>query len=138
MGIARGWGLPLLVLLSVLAVLQFFLFASLVGRARARYGVVAPAVTGHEMFERYFRVQMNTLELLVMFLPALWLASMYVAPIWTVALGVLYLIGRILYLRGYVADPAKRGPGYALSILPILLLLLIALVGCIRQLILFH
>lgn len=138
MGLARGWGLPLLVLISVLAVLQFFLFGSLVSRARTRYGVVAPAVTGHEIFERYFRVQMNTLELLVMFLPALWLASMYVAPIWTVALGILYLIGRMLYLRGYVADPRKRGPGFGLSMLPILLLLLIALVGCIRQLILFH
>jgi uncharacterized membrane protein YecN with MAPEG domain len=138
MGIAKGWGLPLLVLISVLALLQFFLFGSLVGRARARYGIVAPAVTGHDMFDRYFRVQMNTLELLVMFLPALWLAAMYVAPIWTVALGVIYLIGRMLYLRGYVADPHKRGPGFALSMLPILLLLLIALVGCIRQLILFH
>ena len=137
MGI-RGWGLPLRVLISVLAVLQFILFASLVSRARTRYGIAAPAITGHEIFERYFRVQMNTLELLVMFLPALWLASMYVAPIWTVALGVLYLIGRMLYLRGYVADPRKRGPGFGLSMLPIVILLVIALIGCIRQLILFH
>ena len=138
MGIARGWGLPLLVLITVLALLQFILFSSLVSRARGRYGVVAPAVSGHEVFERYFRVQMNTLELLVMFLPALWLASMYVAPIWPVLLGVIYLIGRMLYLRGYVADPRKRGPGFSLSMLPIVALLLIALVGCIRQLILFH
>jgi glutathione S-transferase len=138
MGIARGWGLPLLVLISVLAVLQFFFFATLVSRARTRYGVVAPAVSGHETFERYFRVQMNTLELLVMFLPALWLASLYVAPIWPVLLGVLYLCGRLLYLRGYVSDPRRRGPGFGLSMLPILVLLLIAFVGCIRQLILFH
>ncbi len=138
MGIAKGWGFPLLVLVSALALLQFFFFTALVSRARGRYGVVAPAVTGHEMFERYFRVQMNTLELLVMFLPALWLGSFYVAPIWPIALGVLYLLGRLLYWRGYVADPRKRGPGYGLSVLPILALLAIAIVGCIRQLILFH
>lgn len=138
MGMVRGWGFPVLVLISVLAVLQFFFFAGLVSRARSRYGVAAPAVTGHAIFERYFRVQMNTLELLVMFLPGLWLAGLYVAPVWTLLLGVLYLLGRLLYLRGYVADPARRGPGYGLSILPILILLLIALVGCIRQLILFH
>lgn len=138
MGIARGWGFPLLVLVSVLALLQFFFFGTLVSRARTRYGVAAPAVSGHEIFERYFRVQMNTLELLVMFLPALWLASRYVAPIWPVLLGVLYLLGRLLYLRGYVADPRRRGPGFGLSMLPILVLLLIAVVGCIRELILFH
>lgn len=138
MGLARGWGFPLLVLVSLLALLQYLLFGTLVSRARARYGVTAPAVTGNEIFERYFRVQMNTLELLVMFLPALWLASFYVAPIWPLLLGVLYLLGRLLYLRGYVTEPRKRGPGFGLSMLPILLLMLIALVGCIRQLILFH
>lgn len=138
MGLARGWGFPLLVLLSLLALAQFFFFGTLVARARTRYGVSAPAVSGHEMFERYFRVQMNTLELLVLFLPALWLASFYVAPIWPLLLGVLYLAGRLLYLRSYVADPHKRGAGFGLSMLPILVLMLIALVGCIRQLILFH
>ncbi|HUN24669.1 MAG TPA: MAPEG family protein [Steroidobacteraceae bacterium] len=136
--VSRGWGFSLLVLVSVLALLQSFLFATLVSRARSRYGVAAPAVSGHEIFERYFRVQMNTLELLVLFIPALWLGSLYVAPIWPVLLGVLYLLGRLLYLRSYVADPRKRGPGFGLSVLPILVLLLIALVGCIRQLILFH
>jgi uncharacterized MAPEG superfamily protein len=130
--------MSLLVLISVLAILQFFFFTTLVSRARKRYGVAAPAVSGHEVFERYFRVQMNTLELLVMFLPALWLASFYVAPPWTGLLGVLYLIGRLLYWRGYIADPHKRGPGYGLSVLPILVLLLMAGIGCIRQWILFH
>ncbi|HEX4024524.1 MAG TPA: MAPEG family protein [Steroidobacteraceae bacterium] len=123
------------VLISVLAILQFFFFGSLVGRARARYGVIAPAVTGNEMFERYFRVQMNTLELMVMFLPALWLASLYVRPLWTTVLGAIYLIGRLLYWRGYVAAPAKRGPGYGLSMLPILILAVIALVGSIMALV---
>jgi len=138
MGMARGWGMSLLVLITVLALLQFMFFAGLVSRARGRYGVPAPAMSGHEIFDRYFRVQMNTLELLVMFLPALWLASLYTAPLWTSLLGVIYLIGRMVYLAGYVADPRKRGPGYVLSVLPILVLLLLAVVGCIRQWILFH
>jgi glutathione S-transferase len=138
MGLARGWGFPLLVLVSLLALAQFLFFGTLVARARTRFGVAAPAVSGHETFERYFRVQMNTLELLVLFLPALWLASFYVAPIWPLLLGVLYLAGRLLYLRSYVADPRKRELGFVLSMLPIVALMLIALVGCIRQLILFH
>src|ERR1700722_16394866 len=95
--------------ITVLALLQFLIFGMLVGSARGKYGVKAPAVSGNEIFERYFRVQMNTLELLVMFLPALWIASVYafVAYYWIALLGVMYLIGRFLYQRGYVADPAK-------------------------------
>lgn len=127
--------MAVLELISVLAILQFFFFGALVGRARARFGVQAPATTGHEVFERYFRVQMNTLELLAMFLPALWVASSFVAVPWTGSLGVIYLIGRFLYLRGYVAAAAKRGPGFALSMLPILILLLIGLVGSIVRIV---
>jgi hypothetical protein len=127
--------MALTVLISVLAILQFFFFGALVGGARRRYGVTAPAVTGNEMFERYFRVQMNTLELMVMFLPALWLASLFVRPLWTTVLGAIYLIGRLFYWRGYVAAPAKRGPGYGLSMLPILVLAAIALVGSIIALV---
>lgn len=130
--------MPLIVLISVLAIAQFFFFAAQVARARQRYGVVAPAVSGNEMFERFFRVQMNTLELLVMFLPALWLAALYVRPLWVALLGVVYLIGRLIYWRGYIADPRKRGPGFGLSMLPILILLLIALVGCIVRLMRFY
>ena len=119
--------------ITVLALLQFLMFGMLVGSARGKYGIKAPAVSGNEMFERYFRVQMNTLELLVMLLPALWIASVYafVAYYWIALLGVLYLIGRFLYLRGYVADPAKRGMGYGLSALPILALLVIDLIGVV-------
>ena len=123
-----------IVLVALLALLQQLWFGILVGRARGRYGVKAPAVTGHEIFERYYRVQMNTLELLVVFVPALYLAALYVRPLWPALLGVLYLIGRVLYARGYIADPAKRELGYALSWLPIMALLLLALVGTILHL----
>lgn len=122
------------ILISLLALTQYLWFGFLVGRARGRYGVVAPAVTGHPIFERYYRVQMNTLELLVLLLPSLAYASLYVAPLWPVLLGVVYLIGRQLYCAAYVADPAKRELGFSLSMLPIVALLLIGIVGSILRL----
>jgi uncharacterized membrane protein YecN with MAPEG domain len=121
-------------LVSVLAILQFFFFATQVARARERYHVKAPATTGNEVFERYFRVQMNTLELLVMFLPALWMSASVLRPLWVALIGVVYLIGRAIYSMSYVADPSKRGPGYGLSIVPVLALLLIVVIGAVRQL----
>jgi glutathione S-transferase len=121
-------------LIIVLALLQYLFFGMLVGRARTRYGVKAPAITGDPIFERYLRVQMNTLELLVIFLPALWIASAYVAPLWITALGLLYLAGRFLYLRGYVRAADKRALGFGLSALPILILLAIDLIGSLRAL----
>jgi uncharacterized MAPEG superfamily protein len=112
--------MDLVALVLALALLQYIVFAVLVGRARGTYGVKAPAVTGHEVFERYFRVQQNTLELLVIFVPALWLFGQYVSAAWASILGAVYLVGRVLYLKSYVADPAKRGAGFGLSMLPIM------------------
>jgi glutathione S-transferase len=121
-------------LVIVLALLQYLFFGMLVSRARTRSGVKAPAVTGDPIFERYLRVQMNTLELLVIFLPALWIASAYIAMLWIAALGAVYLVGRFLYLRGYVRAPEKRSLGFGLSALPILILLAIDLIGALRSL----
>lgn len=117
-----------------LALIQYVVFAMLVGWARGKYGVKAPAVTGHEIFDRYFRVHQNTLELLVVFVPAIWLFGMYVDPTWAALLGLVYVVARVLYLRGYVADPAKREVGFALSILPVFVLLAGALWGAGRRL----
>ncbi len=121
-------------LIIILALLQFLYFSILVGQARTRYGVKAPAVTGDPTFERCFRVQMNTLELLVMLLPALWIASGYVAPPWIAGIGAVYLVGRFLYLRDYVRAPEKRSLGFGLSAFPILTLLAIDLVGALHGL----
>jgi glutathione S-transferase len=121
-------------LITVLALLQFLYFGILVGRARTRYGIKAPAVSGDATFERYYRVQVNTLELLVIFLPALWLASNHLEPLWIAALGVLYLVGRFIYLRGYVQAPEKRSLGFGLSALPILVLLGVDLIGSLLRL----
>ncbi|MDQ1243555.1 MAG: glutathione S-transferase [Pseudomonadota bacterium] len=118
----------------VLALLQYVAFGMLVGWARGKYGVKAPAVTGHETFDRYFRVHQNTLELLVAFVPAIWLFGMYVDPTWAALLGLVFIVARMLYLRGYVRDPAKREVGFTLSVLPILVLLVGGLWGAGRGL----
>jgi len=120
-------------LVALLALSQYFFFASLVGRARGRYGVKAPAVAGHEVFERFYRVQMNTLELLVIFIPALLLAAKYFPSTWVAAVGAIYLLGRGVYAYAYVKKPASRGLGFVLSAGPTMCLLLMALVGVIRQ-----
>jgi glutathione S-transferase len=118
----------------LLALLQYVVFAMLVGRARGKYGVKAPAVSGHEMFDRYFRVHQNTLELLVAAVPAMWLYGTYVSTTWAAVLGLVYVVGRVAYLVGYVADPAKREIGFALSVMPVIVLLLGALWGAGRAL----
>ena len=117
----------------LIALLQYVAFAALVGRARGKYGVKAPAVHGHEVFERYFRVHYNTLELIVVFVPAIWLFGTYVSPTWAAVLGLVYVVGRVAYLVGYVADPAKREIGFGLSVLPILVLLVGGLWGAARK-----
>ena len=120
-------------IVAVLAVLQFFLFGILVGRARAQHGIKAPATSGHELFERAFRVQMNTLEQLVAFLPALLIASVYWPNAIIASIGAVYLIGRFLYRHQYLADPAKRGPGFILTVVPTFILLAASVVGAITR-----
>jgi hypothetical protein len=118
-----------------LALVQFFLFAASVARARVRYGVHAPATTGHATFERYFRVHQNTLELLVLFIPSMWLAVRYFYPTYVAAIGVLFLIGRAWYFFAYVRDPGERTWSAALSFLPIFIFWIIAAIGIVRSLI---
>jgi uncharacterized MAPEG superfamily protein len=126
--------MDLVTIVIVLALLQFVTFGFLVGSARARYGVKAPAITGNEVFERYFRVQQNTLELLVSFVPSVWLFGLYVSPLWAAGLGAVYLVGRVVYFKAYVADPAKRGAGFGLSMLPIAAMMIGVLVAAVMKL----
>jgi glutathione S-transferase len=112
-----------------LALLEFAAFGMLVGWARGKYRVAAPAIGGHPVFERYFRAHQNTMEQLVAFVPAAWLFGTYVNPTWAGWLGLVFVVGRVVYLAGYVADPAKREIGFALSSLPVVVLLLGALWG---------
>jgi glutathione S-transferase len=121
-------------IVTALALLQYLVFGFKVGRARGRYGVKAPAVTGNEIFERQFRVQQNTLEQLVVFLPGLYLFSHYLEPRVAAVFGVIYLIGRELFAASYVKEPAKREVGFSLSFLPSVILVLGGLFGAIRNL----
>jgi len=112
-----------------LALVQFFAFGAAVGMARERYHVAAPATTGNEMFERYFRVQMNTLELLILFIPAIWIFGFYLSADAAAGLGAVYLIGRIIYFMAYVRNPKNRSLGYGLSAGPVVVLVIGALIG---------
>lgn len=114
-----------------LALMQFLYFGFAVGGARGRYGVAAPAITGNEHFERYFRVHMNTLELLIVLVPALLMFAHYISQVWAAALGAVYLVGRFVYFAGYIREPAKRNVGFTMSFLPIAVLLLGGVGGAI-------
>ncbi|MGB6308459.1 MAG: MAPEG family protein [Steroidobacteraceae bacterium] len=122
-------------IVTALAILQFMVFGIRVARARGRYGVKAPAVSGNEVFERFFRVQQNTLEQLIVFLPAVYLFSHYGRPLIAAALGAVYLIGREIYAFTYVKDPKTREIGYVLSALPVVILTVGGLIGAIRVLV---
>ena len=122
-------------IVTALAILQFIVFGYKVGRARGRYGVKAPATSGHEIFDRLFRVQQNTLEQLIVFLPGIFLFSRYFSPALAAAVGVVYLVGREIFAYSYVKEPAKRELGYALSFLPATFLVLGGLYGAVRSLI---
>ena len=121
-------------LVTLLLLVQYFVFTLLVGAARGKSGIQAPAVTGDENFERAYRVQMNTLEQLVLTLPALWLSGMYFNPLVAALLGLAFFLGRVLYRAGYVKDPAKRGPGFGIGFLATLGLVGTALWGVIGAL----
>ena len=116
--------MALVILVIVLALIEYTVFSFQVGQARGKYGVKAPATSGHPVFERYFRVQQNTLEQLVVFIPALlcfsWMAESVGWPgnYIGAALGVVWLIGRFLYAMSYVRDPATRGIGFMLTMMP--------------------
>ena len=119
---------------TILALAQFYVFGFQVGQMRAKHGIKAPATTGHPEFERMFRVQQNTMEQLVMFLPALWIYAWLGKPLWGAAIGVVFIVGRYLFKRGYVADPAKRGRGFAIGSVAIAFLMIGSLVHAVYDL----
>jgi glutathione S-transferase len=118
-------------LLVILALFQYIFFAACVGKARVTHNVAAPATTGHPIFERYYRVQTNTLEMLIMLIPAVWIASIYWNPLFTAAMVAVYIVGRHVYFSSYVKDPSKRSMGFLVSFLPITLLLLAGVAGAV-------
>lgn len=118
-------------IVTLLALMQYFYFGFCVARARAKYGVYAPAVSGNEHFERAFRIQANTLEQMVVFLPALYIAAFYWNETLVAAIGAVYLAGRFLYRRAYTADPKTRAAGFLLTVAPTFILMAAGLAGAV-------
>ena len=122
-------------LVTLLAVLLMFGTAFAVGRARGRYGIVAPATSGHPAFERAFRVQMNTLEAVMLFLPTLWLAANYGFAFWAGLAGLVWLVGRVWYAVAYLREAGRRGGGFALGMIGWAAALVMALFGLGRAMV---
>jgi glutathione S-transferase len=102
-------------LVTCLAIAFYFFTGIQVSKARIAFGIKVPATSGHPDFERVFRVQMNTLEWMPIFLPALWLFAIYIGDLYAALLGLIWIAGRVLYLIGYSQAAAKRGPGFGVQ-----------------------
>jgi uncharacterized membrane protein YecN with MAPEG domain len=126
--------MPFVHLVIGLALAEFMVFGLLVARARDRYGVRPPATTGHEVFERTFRAQMNTLEQLVIFLPSIVMFAHYINAPAAAALGAVFVIGRALFFRGYVKAAEARHVGFNVSAIANAALLIGGLFGALRAL----
>jgi glutathione S-transferase len=122
-------------IVTCLAILFYFFTAVKVGKARGTFGVKAPATAGHPEFERMFRVQMNTLEWMPIFLPALWLFAIYISDPIAAGIGLVWIVGRALYLTGYAQAAEKRGTGFGIQALAAFALLLGALGAIVWRLV---
>jgi uncharacterized membrane protein YecN with MAPEG domain len=121
-------------LATLATVLLLFLTAFNVGRARMKYGVAAPATSGHPQFDIAFRIQMNTIEGAIMFLPALWICALAFSATWATALAGLWLIGRVWYAIAYTRSPKTRGGGFLTSMLAFGALAVLGSIGVLRAL----
>lgn len=119
---------PLTALATLLAILVFAVFLANVSRARGKYGVAAPATSGHPDFDRRFRVQMNTLEQLVVFLPVLWLCAIWVGDNWAGLGGLVWSVGRLVYARGYHRKASQREVGFYITAIPVLAMVIAVVV----------
>ncbi|WP_339338427.1 MAPEG family protein [uncultured Oceanicoccus sp.] len=112
-------------------VLQYFVFVMMAGAIRGKSGIQAPAMTGDARLERMLRVQMNTLEQMVIVIPSMWLFGTYINEMYAASLGAVFVIARVLYCRGYLKDPSKRAIGFGLGMLATIMMLAGGLYGAI-------
>ena len=119
-------------IVTMLTVLLFVWMGLNVGRMRQRHGVQAPAMTGHEMFERAVRVHMNTLEGAIAFLPALWIAEIWFGGWAPPVAGFVWVVGRVIYMLGYMAAPEKRETGFLIQALALIALIILAVWGIVQ------
>ncbi|MDA8752779.1 MAPEG family protein [Halieaceae bacterium] len=121
-------------IVTLVLLLQYTYFGMAAGMARGKAGLQAPATSGDELYERKFRIHQNTMEQLVSFLPAMWLFSHYIGPLYAAGLGVAFFIGRMIYSSSYTRDPASRGPGFGIGFLALLIALAGTLYGAVMSL----
>ncbi len=126
--------MEILAIVTILALAQYVFFSIQVGSYRGKYKVKAPAVSGAPEFERMFRVQQNTMEQLVVFLPTLWIFGTLVKPAYAAGFGLAFIVGRFIYRAEYLKDPTSRSPGFAISFLPTAIMLVWSLVVALRML----
>jgi uncharacterized MAPEG superfamily protein len=119
-------------IVTILALAQFILFSIQVGSMRGKHGVKAPAITGHPEFERMFRVQQNSMEQLVAFIPALWMFAYLVNPLWGAGMGLVFIVGRFIYRSSYIKDPDARGMGFTITFVPTAVMLVWGLVAAAK------
>ncbi len=119
-------------IVTLLALGQFVFFSIQVGSMRGKHKIKAPATSGHPEFERMFRVQQNTMEQLVAFIPALWIFGYLVNPTWAAAFGLVFIVGRFIYWSSYRNDPASRGAGFTITFLPTAVMLVWSLIAAAR------
>ncbi len=122
-------------LIAMLALVEYLYFMVAVGGARGRTGIKAPATSGDPEFERFFRVHQNTLEQLIVFIPALYATAFYANELYAIIVGVLFLIGRAMYFLGYSKDAEKRGPGALVTMLANVALVAGGIVGAVLQIV---
>ncbi len=127
-------GAILSAVVTILAILLYTFMSIRVGQMRTKHSITAPATSGHPEFERAFRIHYNTLESIAVFIALLWLATIYFHTLpWLPALvGLIWVIGRVLYMTGYMNDPSKRGTGFGIAMLSQLVLLVIAVIGIVQ------
>ena len=121
--------MELVAIVTGLALLQVIWFSIQVGQQRAKHAVNAPAMSGHPDFDRMFRVHQNTIEQLVVFVPAMWMFGYYVHAQIAAGLGMVFIVGRQLYRNGYLGDPKSRGAGFGVGGVAVLVLLLGGIIG---------
>ena len=129
----QGEDMEYAALIILIALAQYLFFTVLVGLKRSKYGVKAPQTSGHEVWERMFRVQQNTMEQLIIFIPATIAFSMYVSERGVLLPGVLFILSRQLYRYQYVREPDSRASGMALSLISNVILLGGALIGVLME-----
>ena len=116
---------------TLLLLAQYLFFMAMTGKARDEIGIKAPATTGDETFERILRVQLNTLEQLMVTLPSMWLCAFYFSSSFAGIMGLVFFTGRVLYRKAYIADPGTRTTGMIMGFLANILLLITALFGVV-------